>query len=382
MFIVLGNRSLADYPQGGGHWSWFLQYPLGLKDLGHRVFWLEVLHSSGNRDNDASRVREFFSRIAGYGLERDCAAVVIEDLDVQDLAGAEVFNSSVQEIGEIARSADMFWNLACSIRRPLLSNFRRRVLIDVDPGHLQVSATDWDLGIADHEVHLSVGANLHDPDCEVPTLGFTWRRFFPFVYLPHWEPSPDPGPQAAFTSITQWTWAELWFNGRALSVSKRAAYLRYAELPRLSGRSFELAANIGDSDPGGDRITMSGGGWRLADPHQIAPTPEKYRDYIRASRAEIQCPKPVFRELNTGWFSDRSVAYMATGRPVLAEETGFSRRIPSDRGVIAFTDLESARAGVAEIDGNYATHSRAAREIASDLFGSRRQLTAMIDACG
>lgn len=382
MLIVLGNRSLAGYPQGGGHWSWFLQYPLGLKALGHRVFWLEVLNSSGDRSRDASIVAEFFSRIAPYGLERDCAVAVIDDMDVQDLAAAEIYNSSRDEIAAIARSADIFWNLACAIRRPILSMFRRRALVDVDPGHLQVSATQWDLGIGDHEVHLTVGANMHDPDCEVPTLGLKWHRFFPFVHLPLWKPSPDPGPDAPFTSITQWTWAELWFNGRALSTSKRAAYLRYADLPRLAGRPFELAANIGDTDPAGDRATLTAGGWRLADPHQVAPTPEAYRDYLRASRGEIQCPKPVFRELKTGWFSDRSVAYMAMGRPVMAEETGFSRRIESGRGVIAFTDLDSARAAVAEIDGNYAMHSRAAREMASDLFNSRRQLTAMMEACG
>jgi hypothetical protein len=202
------------------------------------------------------------------------------------------------------------------------------------------------------------------------------------VYLPLWEPSPDPGPEAPFTSITQWTWEELSLHGRVLSASKRLAYLRYADLPALAGRPFELAANIGESDPAGDRETMTRGGWRLADPHRIAPTPEAYRDYLRASRAELQCPKPVFKELKTGWFSDRSVAYMALGRPVLAEETGFSRRIPTDRGVLAFNDLESAKAGVAEIDANYAIHSRAARELACDLFDSRKQLNAMIEACG
>ncbi len=382
MLIILGNRSLAGYPQGGGHWSWFLQYPLGLKDLGHRIFWLEMLRSSGDRARDASVVREFFSRIARYGLERDCAVAVIGDMDVPDLGAAEIHGRSRAEVEAIASSADVFWNLACAIRRPMLSMFRKRVLVDVDPGHLQVSAIEWDLGIADHEIHLTVGANLHDPDCEVPTLGMRWHRFFPFVYLPSWDYSPDPGADAPFTSITQWTWEELSFNGRALSVSKRAAYLRYTDLPRRTGRPFELAANIGDTDPAGDRAAMIGGGWRLADPHQVASTPEAYREYISASRGEIQCPKPVFRELNTGWFSDRSVAYMAMGRPVIAEETGFSRRIESGRGVIAFTDLDSAQAAVAEIDGNYAMHSRAAREIASDLFTSRRQLSAMIDACG
>jgi len=112
--------------------------------------------------------------------------------------------------------------------------------------------------------------------------------------------------------------------------------LRYADLPARAGRPFEIAANIGTTDPARDRETLATGGWRVADPHVVASTPAKYRDYIAASRAEIQCPKGVFRELNTGWFSDRSVSYLATGRPVIAEETGFSQHVPTGRGSSSF----------------------------------------------
>ncbi|HSR57566.1 MAG TPA: hypothetical protein VLL57_05225, partial [Candidatus Binataceae bacterium] len=203
-----------------------------------------------------------------------------------------------------------------------------------------------------------------------------------FVYLPMWEPSPDPGPDAPFTSVTQWTWEELYYQGRTLGASKRLAYMRYLDLPVRARRSFELAANVGAKDPVGDRDTLTTWGWRVADPHQVAATPEAYRDYLRASRAEIQCPKPLFRELKTGWVSDRSVCYMALGRPVLAEETGFSRHLPTGRGILTFGDINEAVEGVAEIDGNYTMHSRAAREMACDLFSSERQLNAMIAACG
>ncbi len=381
MLIVLCNRSLAYYPHGGGHWSWFLQYPLGLRALGHRVFWIELMKASGDRGRDAELAREFFSRIAFWGLERDCALLVFQDLDVQDLRSAETWGHNAQSIADVARSADLLWNLGCALRQPMLSRFRRRVLIDIDPGHLQVAATQWELGINDHEVHLSVGANLADPDCEVPRLGRTWHPFLPFVYLPQWRPGPDPGRDAPFSSITQWTWEELSLNGRTLSASKRAAYLRYVDLPARCARPFELAVNIGVGDPADDRGALAAGGWRVVDPHRIAGTPQHYQEYIRGSRAEIQCPKPIFRELNTGWFSDRSVSYLALGRPVLAEDTGFRRHIPVGRGILTFRDGEEARAAVAEIDGNYALHSRGARELARDLFNSERQLGAMLAAC-
>jgi hypothetical protein len=157
--------------------------------------------------------------------------------------------------------------------------------------------------------------------------------------------------------------------------------MRYLELPKRAGRQFELAANIGDADPMHDRETLATGGWRVVDPHVAIPTPEAFREYLRASRAEISCPKPIYREMNTGWFSDRSVCYMALGRPVLAEQTGFSEFVPTGRGVVAFRDIDEALAGVAEIDGNYDFHSRHARDLAADLFNSDRQLSAMLAAC-
>jgi hypothetical protein len=381
MLIVLANSSLAGYPLGGGVWSWMLQYPLGLRALGHDVFWIESMESCGDPARDGAFANDFFTRIAAYGLAPQSALLVFEDLDVQDIDRAQVYGPPLRVILDTVHGADLLWNLACSIRQPLLAKFARRVLIDVDPGHLQISATQFEMGVSDHHVHLSVGAKLRDPDCGVPTLGLTWRPFLPFVYLPMWEAAPDPGPEAPFSSITQWTWEEISYHGRTLSLSKRAAYLRYVDLPAHAGRAFELAAFIGDKDPAHDRASLRNGGWRVVDPHQVANTPQAYQGYLRASRAEISCPKPIFRELNTGWFSDRSVSYMALGRPVVAEDTGFGDVVPAGRGVLKFRDSEEAQAAVAEIDRDYSLHSRRARELACDLFNSDRQLKAMLAAC-
>jgi hypothetical protein len=215
----------------------------------------------------------------------------------------------------------------------------------------------------------------------VPTLGVGWTGFLQFVYLPMWRAAPDPGPRAPFTSVTQWNWGELWLGDRVLSVAKRDAYLRYVELPRVSGRPFELAANIHPDDATGDRELLASHGWRLTDPHVVAASPARYRDYIARSRAEISCPKPIYRELGTGWFSDRSACYLASGRPVLAEETGFSEALPTGGGLVAFRDLDEARAGVAAIDADYERHSRAARELAEAYLDSRRVLESMLAAC-
>lgn len=382
MQIVLGNSSLVKYQQGGGHWTWFLQYPLGLKALGHEVFWLELLQSSGLRENDLRLVRDFFGRLAFYDLDRNCAVLLFNaDLAFQPIEENEPFGRSGEQIRTIIRSADLMLNFCCAIRQPLLSLFKRRVLLDFDPGHLQFSSLTCDLGIHGHDVFLTIGARINAPDSEVPSLGLEWRTFEPFVYPPMWHAAPDPGPEAPFSSITQWTWEELWWQKRVLSVSKRAAYLKYVELPRLARRFFELAANIGPADPAGDRRLFRERGWRIVDPHEVGGSPSQYQEYIRASRAEFMCPKPIHVEMKTGWFSDRSIAYLASGRPVLAEDTGFAERLPTGAGLLAFRDLEDAAAATAEIDGNYDRHSRAARELAMDLFDSRRCLEAMLSAC-
>jgi hypothetical protein len=380
--IVLGDSSLVNYQQGGGHWSWFLQYPLGLRALGHDVFWLELLASSGERGHDVRVIRDFFQRLTSYGLEDDCAVLLLNgDLDFQAFEESEVFGRSRERLAEIIRSADLLLNFSCALRPPLLLQFGHRVLLDFDPGHLQVSALTWDLGIREHDVLLTIGSRVNAPDCEIPTLGLNWRTFEPCVYLPMWQAAPDPGAGAPFSSVTQWTWEELPWRGRQLSVSKRAAYLEYAELPRRTGRPFELAANIGDEDPAHDCQWLQERGWELVAPEQVCRSVPQYQQYIRASRAEFMCPKPIHVELKTGWFSDRSLAYLASGRPVLARDTEFSERLPTGLGLVAFRDLEEAVAGVAEIDGHYARHSRAAREMAEEYFDSRKCLAALLSTC-
>ena len=381
--IVLANNSLAGYPQGGGHWSCFLQYLFGLNALGHDVFWLEVLTSTGNPTRDQRLIDIFFGRFNRYGF-RDRCALLLYDQHVTEptLELAHAFGMSKQRIREVAQETDLLWNFACSLRQPLLFLFRRRVLIDGDPGHLQVSALTWDMGLRDHHVFLSAGTKLHEPDCKVPTLGVTWHGFVQFVYLPMWDVAPDPAPDAPFSSVTQWSWEELKLDGHPLSVSKRDAYLRYIDLPERARRPFELAANIRSDDETGDRELILKTGWKLVNPHRVARTPSIYQNYIKHSRAEFCCPKPIHRELKTGWFSDRSVCYLASGRPVLAEDTGFSEHLPTGRGLLSFNSLEEAVAGVAEIDQNYLQHMRAARELAQEHLSSEKWLPMLLAACG
>jgi hypothetical protein len=382
MFIVLANATLANYFQGGGHWAWFLQYPLGLKQLGHRVFWLEVMRSAGNAAADSRAVQDFFGRLAEFGLERDAAVAVIPHPPMCELARAQVYGRSAIELAGVARDADLLWNFWFALEEPFLLQFRRRAFIDVDPGHLQVCVALGACTLGAHDVYFTIGLNIAEDRCQIPTLGLKWRTFRPFVHLPSWPAAAGLGPQAPFTSVTHWKWEELHYQHRVLGLSKREAYLRYLILPRITRRRFMLAVNIGRDDAAGDEQLLLRHGWSVADPYDVAPTPAAYREFIQDSRAEFACPKPIHWQLNTGWLSDRSVAYLVSGRPVVAEDTGFSAKLAIGRGLLAFSNLDGAAAAVAEVDCNYQRHCRAARELAHAYFDSSRCLTEMLSVCG
>jgi hypothetical protein len=378
--IVLAG-SLAEYLEGGGYWWHRLQYLLGLRALGHEVFWLDLLPSTGDRDEDHRLVEGLLERMRAVGLaDRTIILLHPGSLPNHDSESFTLLNASERRFDAIVRDADVLWNLCGAAKQPLLSRFKRRALIDLDPGVYQVSAATWDMGLDDHEVFFTLGAKVGDDDCEIPDAGVTWRPITPFVFLPMWGEEPDPGPGAPFTSLTQWEWREMWLGDRVLSRSKREAYLRYLDLPARTGVPFELAANIDPGDDTGDRELLASHGWNWVHPHVKAGTPADYRRYIAGSRAEFLCPKPIYADLRTGWFSDRSACYLATGRPVVCEDTGFSDRIPTGAGVLAFRDFDEAVAAVGDVHADYARHKAAARELAIELFDSRARLTEMVEA--
>ena len=377
--MALANGSLAGCPNVGGLWALGLQYFLGLKDLGHELMWLELLPSTGDPSIDRARVDTFFTRMTGYDLADSCAVLLCDKEEFKPaLEECRLFGKTEREIREFCSSADVMWNFACSFRQPLLSLSPFRVLIDGDPGPLQISALQLDLDIADHDVFFTVGGNVGKDNCQVPTLGLEWRHFLPVMFLPMWEFQSRPPPEAPFTSVTQWNWGEIEHEDRVLSLSKREAYLRILDLPARVGRRFELATFIHPDDDTGDRDLLLKHEWLLTEAFEELDSPEAYRAYMIRSRAEVCCAKPIYRDLRTGWVSDRSASYLALGRPVVAEDTGFTQLLPTGKGLLPFHDADEAAAGVRKIDENYDEHSKTARALVEEFMDSRvvlRQMT-------
>lgn len=380
--ILLGDSSLATYLLGGGHWTVYLQYMLGLRALHYEVALIELLPSSGDRSRDEAVIAGFFGRMKEYGLEDACIVLVLPELDKeQHLEQAQVYGRNARQVRDLITGADLLWNLCAAVRPPLLSLSRCAVLIDLDPAYLQLSATEYDLGLQAHDRFLTLGHGLGCDDRHGPDLGIRWRTFRPFVYLPFWPYTADPGSGSPFTSVTQWTWSWVSWQGVALSTSKRDAYLRYLDLPRHVPVPLQLAVNIDADDVTGDRELLLEHGWQLVHPHDVAATPDLYRRYIQSSRAEFLCPKPIFRDLETGWISDRSLAYLATGRPVMAEETGYSAFTPTGEGLLSFRTLDEAIGGIQRINDDYGRHSIAARELVEAYFDSAACLEEMVTLC-
>lgn len=380
LLIALGVPKLAQYPMGGGYWSFLLQYALGLRELGHDVLCLQHMRSSGDEAKDQETVSRFLQRMSAYGFAGRCA-VLADNQDSEPVEASAVWGMDWSQLQTLIDRADMVWDLACKLRPQLVDKFRLRVLVDGDPGVTHLSLFNPEL-LSHYDCFLTVGLGINDARNAIPRHGVQWKTFPNIVYLPMWGIAPDPGPCAPFSSLTHWTWEQLKWNGALISASKRDAYLRCVGLPRQTGLPFELAAHFHPDDRTGDRELLMANGWRLRDPHEVAPTPEMFRAYVAQSRAEICCPKPVFAELRAGWISDRSAAYLASGRPVLMGDTGIGDHLPTGTGLLVFNDAEEAAAGARQIASDYSCHARAARDIAMEHLGSSRVLRSMLAYCG
>jgi hypothetical protein len=383
MRIILGSNALAGYPQGGGLWSIYLQYLLGLRALGHDVFLLEVLRRSPRPELDRRGIGIFLERLRRWGFGNRSALLLYDGEGGQTIGDDRLYGMAIGHLREIIHSADVLWNFHHSIRRPLLDEFKFKALLDLDPGILQISALTRDLDIHEHDLLFTVGLNMSEETCEVPRLGLQWQPFLPPVYLPMWEASPLTTDASAITSVVHWNWgAEFHLDGRIFNDSKREAYLRFIDLPCRCSANFLLAASIRPNDVTGDRELLTQHRWKLVHPYECALTVASYQRFIRDSMAEFNCAKSVYTGLRTGWFSDRSAAYLASGRPVLAEDTGFADHLPTGLGLLSFRTLDQAAEAVDELLANYPRHQKAAREIAESCLSAEHVLERMVESCG
>ena len=246
----------------------------------------------------------------------------------------------------------------------------RRIYYDDDPGFTQFWHTAGNNpGLAGHDFYFTLGENIGDPDCPIPTDGIQWRHTRPPVVLADWPVCP-PKPFDRFTTIASWrgAYGPIEHGGKTYGL-KCHEFRKFFALPQRTPAACEVALQIHPADKK-DRDALLAHGWQVIEPHTVAGSPDAFRRYVQNSAAEFSPAQGVYVGTNSGWFSDRTVRYLASGRPALVQETGFSRHIRSGAGLLSFRTLDEAVAGAESILSDYPAHCQAARQVAEEFFDS------------
>jgi hypothetical protein len=365
--VVVGG-ALANKAGSGGE-AWVrMSWVRGLQRLGLDVWFVEELATF---DEDA--VAYFRSVTRRFDLQ-DRACLLVGD---EPLVGPPL-----EDVFAVARSATLV-NISGHLRhRRLLPAFRQRVMVDIDPGFTQFwHVQRADVGVDDHDLHFTIAENIGTHDCTIPTGAIRWRTVRQPVVLEDW-PVVEPPASVRFTTIANWRgpFGPVEFDGQTYGL-KVHEFRKFLELPQRSAHAFELALNI-HPDDGRDLGALLEHGWQIADPHTTSATPDAFRAYVQHSGAEFSVAQGIYVDTNSGWFSDRTTRYLASGRPALVQDTGFTRRLPSGEGLIGFRTLGDAVAGDRQIAADYAAHCEAARAVAEQYFDSDRVLARFCDEAG
>jgi hypothetical protein len=379
---VLIGGSLAQRPGHGGHTWVFLQYLLGFRRMGWDVLFVDRLEpemcvdEQGRRTSLAASWNLAYTQrvMERFGLGQSWALLYDGSREVVGLSRADLH--------ERARNSALLINVMGFIDdEDLLGAVPLRVFLDIDPGFGHM----WqELGLAepfhDHDRYATVGGRIGRDDCAIPTCGIEWIPVLPCVELSEW-PAAE-GARDLFTSVSSWRgpFGPIEYGGRTYGLRVHE-FRRFFELPQRARGRFEVALDIDDADET-DLQGLREHGWALKDPRQVAADPWRYREYLKGSAAEVMIAKNLYVDTRSGWFSDRSACYLASGKPVLAQDTGLGGLLPVGAGLLPFSTLDEAVAGAEEITADYDRHSQAARAIAAEHLAAERVLPRLLDAAG
>jgi len=377
--IFLGCGFAAKYREGGGNFSVPLQWMLGLRRLKLDAIWLEILPTTGNAHADKANIDNFQRQLRAHGLGgRYCLLHQEKPNDAHDLDGIRCIGFSKRELLDRLAGPNTLLNLSYSLHPPLLLQFERRILCDLDPSEIFYWMTKMELGQSHHHEFWTIGLNVHGRDCRLPQSGLNWKTFYPLADTKLYRRMRRP-PTPTFTTIGQWYWGgSVEVNGTFPDLSKKFAFEPYLDLPkRIPEARFELAMNIKADDP--EKVRLSGRGWRIVDPHRVARTPRAYRRYMAGALAEFTTIKGVDVTWRTGWLSDRAAAFLALGSPVITENTGAEKYLPLGSGFRFVSDAEEAETAVKRVLRDWAKLSKQARSCAVEIFDSTRNLRRILD---
>jgi len=372
------------YPLAGVTYQ-FLHYLIGLQRLGYDAYYVE---DSGRWVYDP-RINDISPDAQGN------IGAVAPILEANGFAGRWAFRGNYpdgrcygmreEQIVALYGDADVFLNVtgAQEIREEHL-RCPRRIYVESDPFAGQVRVAQGDKAtielLAAHDTHFSFGENLGQPDCDVPIERFRWLPTRQPVCVDLWNSDIPERERATYTTITTWhnKGKDIEYRGETYYWTKDREFERFMDLPRHCPQRFELAATVDEAV----RARLADHGWMQRSSIAVSSHIDAYRRYIQGSRAEFTVARDQYVRPRTGWFSDRSVCYLAAGRPVITEETGFSKFLPTGNGLFAFSTMDEALAAVDAIESNYQGHCRAARELAWEYLSAEKVVGSLMERAG
>lgn len=377
--ILVSGMIAGDPHQGGATWA-ILQYVLGLRELGHNVYLVEPVQSRERRPETseflASESANYFREVVRAFDLTDRAALLLAGTD-------QTVGVPYTELRRVAKEANVLINVSGMLTdEVLLSTIPFRVYLDLDPAFIQLwSAVEGiDMRFAAHTHFATIGLALGEESCAVPTCGVSWIKTLQPIVLKHW-PLAEQLPGEALTTVGNWRgYGSVNYQGKFLG-QKAHSFRPLFKLPKLTREKFRLALAI-HPDETRDLEALRENHWQLVDPKQVAGNPDAYQQFIQGSLAEFGIAKSGYVVSQCGWFSDRSVCYLASGRPVLAQDTGFSRYLPTGAGLFTFAKQEDIFQALEELRSDYDKQRRRAREIAEGYFDSNRVLKRLLNEIG
>jgi hypothetical protein len=377
--IILGAVISLPPVSAGCAWN-RLQYVLGLRQLGHEVVFVEEVRPEWCVNADGRRCAYADSENRRGFVE------IMRRFDLLD-HGCQIYNAGEATTGlsrgaltAFAADADLLIDISGHVTSDfVLDAVARRAYLDQDPVYTQLWRAEYgkDLRLERYDVFFTVGLNIGTPHSPIPDCGITWHHTLPPVVLDVWPVLEGrAGAGEHFTTVASlYGYSDLQFRGEWYR-TKYDEFCRFVELPRRSGASFEvLLKHFSDDD---ERVRLlREHGWRVSKSTSTSDL-FAYRDYIAGSRAEIGITKGAYVMGRSGWFSDRTATYLASGRPAIVQSTDIERSLTTGRGIICFTSLEEAVDAVRAVNADYGAHSAAAREFAAAHLDARKVLPPML----
>jgi hypothetical protein len=345
--VWLAARTI-DYPEAGGVFWVYLNWALGLKAHNCRVIWLEMVNPHEPLQKTESNMNVLRHRLARHSINMETSC-----------------------------EADLLINMAYGIPSSVVKHFRRSAFIDIDPGLTQLWISRGQINVAPHDLYFTIGETVGMPEAKFPDCGLKWQYSAPCVSLDHWQVY-TASSNAPFTTVSNWymdDWVEE--HGGGYSNDKQSGFLPYLDIPKQTIHPLELALRLAGLEQAQKELQERG--WSVREAYEIASTPHDYQRYIQESRGEFSCVKPSCIRLENAWISDRTLCYLASGKPAIVQHTGQSRFLPDSAGMFRFRNIREAVLYLEKSASDYDQQCKMARTLAEEYFDAKKVVKLVLE---